>query len=380
MRPFLMILPAALVASGCATAPAPQSAREALRPYYAAVRGPLPVAPPGAQIDRSRAISRIAFGSCDNQDRHQDFWAKIAAVNPDLFMMIGDNVYGDTRATGAATIPTLSAAYGRLAARQEFRTFRTKVPMIAMWDDHDFGHNDGGGTFAFKEYAERIFETFWSSDQEVRARPGIHQQVMIGPEGQRVQIILLDTRFFRSDLKALPYQEKAPPLGWYLPDPDPETTILGEEQWRWLEDALDAPADLRLIVSSIQIVTDAHGFEKWGNFPHERERLYRLLDEKGVDNAVLLSGDRHQGGFYRSPQRAGLYELTSSSLNFSFASPDREWDEPDASRLGPLYADENFGTVEIDWASGDVLLSLFRSDGSLLKSERVQRLARRGRP
>lgn len=378
MRRSFMILPAALAAAGCTTAPAPQSAVDALRPYYAGVREPLPVAPPGVRLDRSRAISRIAFGSCDHQDRHQDFWARISAADPDLFLMIGDNVYGDTRATGAATVPTLSAAYGRLAQRQEFRAFRSRVPMAAVWDDHDFGHNDGGGTFAFKEYAERIFETFWGSDEAVRGRPGVHQELVVGPDGRRVQILMLDTRFFRSDLNALPYQEKAPPLGWYVPNTDPDSTVLGEEQWRWLEAALDTPADLRLIVSSIQVVTDAHGFEKWGNFPHERERLYRLLGDKGVDNAVLLTGDRHQGGLYRSPERPSLYELTSSSLNFSFAAPGRQWEEPDDRRLGPLYADENFGMVEIDWTRGDVLLSLYRSDGSLLRSERVERLARPG--
>ncbi|HEY0446399.1 MAG TPA: alkaline phosphatase D family protein [Allosphingosinicella sp.] len=377
MRRFFLAPAAALLAAGCATAPAPRSAEEALRAYYATVSEPLPVAPPGAVLDRAAGVSRIAFGSCVNQDRHMNFWAPIAAKRPDLFLMIGDNVYGDTRATGAATIPTLSASYARLAARPEFGEFRARVPMLAVWDDHDYGHNDAGGSFAFREYAERTFETFWGSDPAVRARPGVHQEVVVGPDGRRVQIILLDTRFFRSDLKSIPYQEKAPPLGWYVPTDDPQATLLGEQQWRWLEQALDTPAELRVIVSSIQIVTDAHGFEKWGNFPRDRERFYRLLDAKGVDNAVVLSGDRHQGGVYRSPQRPGLYELTSSSLNFSFADPRKPWSEPDPSRLGDIYGQENFGMVEIDWASGRVDLLLYGSDGALITRQSAGAIARR---
>jgi alkaline phosphatase D len=371
MKPILFAPAAALLAAGCVSVP-PQSPQEALRAYYANLEEPLPAAPPGARLDRSRAVTRIAFGSCVNQDRHQNFWAPIAAKNPDLFLLIGDNVYGDTRATGAATIPTLSAAYGRLAARPEFRDFRARVPMLAVWDDHDFGWNDAGGSFAFKEYAERTFEHFWGSDDDVRSRPGVYQQMVLGPDGRRVQIIMLDTRFFRSDLQSLPYQEKAPPLGWYVPSTDPQATILGDAQWRWLEAAFEAPADVRLIVSSIQVVTDAHGYEKWGNFPRDRDRLYALLEQKGVDNAVLLSGDRHQGALYRSPTRPGLYEITSSSLNFSFARPGEVWKEPDPARLGEMFAAENFGTIDIDWATGAVALALYGAAGEELARQVVQ--------
>ncbi len=364
---------AALAAAGCTTgAPPPHSAAEALRPYYATLREPLPVAPPGAVIDRSARVTRIAFGSCLHQERHQTVWAEIASKRPDLFLMIGDNVYGDVRTTGAADIPTLSASYARLASRQEFRDFRARVPMFAVWDDHDFGLNDAGGTFAFKEHAERVFETFWGSGEAVRSRPGVHDEILLGPDGERVQIVMLDTRFFRSDLKSLPYQEKAPPLGWNIPNTDPSATLLGEAQWRWLEQALSKPADVRLIVSSIQVVTDAHGYEKWGNIPADRQRLYALLEAKGIGNAVLLSGDRHQGAIYRSPAMPNLYELTASSLNYSFADPKRPWLEPDPTRLGEIYGAENYGLIDIDWASRRVRLSLLRSDGAKLTEQTVQ--------
>jgi alkaline phosphatase D len=39
-------------------------------------------------------------------------------------------------------------------------------------------------------------------------------------------------------------------VGWYIPHADPSTTILGEEQWEWLEQPLRQPADLRIIASS----------------------------------------------------------------------------------------------------------------------------------
>lgn len=362
----------ALVGGCAANSPAPRDARQALVRYYATLDQPLPIAPPGAALDPSAAVSRIAFGSCNHQDRQQSIWQSIAAQHPDLFLMIGDNVYGDIRATGAADIPTLRAAYARLAEREEFRRFRASVPMLATWDDHDFGHNDGGASFAFKPYAERIFEHFWGSDDAVRSRPGVYHQVVLGPPGRRVQIILLDTRYFRSDLTALPYREKAPPLGWYVPNADPGATLLGERQWRWLEQALDRPAEIRLIVSSIQILSNAHGFEKWGNFPGELARLTRLLERKGIDNALLLSGDRHRGAIYRSATRPSVYEMTSSSLNYSFARPGEKWIEPDPLRLGEMISAENFGMIEIDWAKGSVRFVLRGNDGATLASHQVR--------
>ena len=115
-----------------------------------------------------------------------------------------------------------------------------------------------------------------------------------------MQFILLDTRFFRSDLVRMPYRDPGPTLGWYLPNEDKKATLLGEVQWQWLAGELSKPADVRIIVSSTQIITNAHNFEGWTNFPREREKLYRLLAEKGVNNALVLSGDRHSAGLYKT--------------------------------------------------------------------------------
>jgi len=149
--------------------------------------------------------------------------------------------------------------------------------MFATWDDHDYGPNDSGGSFAFREWPETIFETFWGASDAAKSRSGVYDSFIAGPERQRVQIIMLDTRFFRSPLKSLPYQENRRPLSSYVADANPELTILGAEQWTWLKQELAQPAELRLLVSSTQVITDAHGFEKWGNHPVERERLYEAL-------------------------------------------------------------------------------------------------------
>jgi hypothetical protein len=61
---------------------------------------------------------------------------------------------------------------------------------------------------------------------------------------------------------------------------------------------LRQPADVRVIVSSIQVLPDDHRFEKWGNFPAERRRLLALIRATGGVPALLADSWRwiHAGG------------------------------------------------------------------------------------
>jgi alkaline phosphatase D len=379
MTRFLPI--AALLLAGCATSQtpvaspvAPQSAQEALRPYYAALETKLPKAAANPALSSETVLTRFAFGSCVNENRDMKFWDVIAAQKPQAFLLIGDNVYGDTRPTNGADIPTLTASYKKLSSRVEFDRFRRSVPMMTAWDDHDYGANDAGGAFAFKEWAEKIYESYWGSSDEVKSRPGVYESRIIGPEGKRVQFILLDARFFRSDLATMPYRDPGPSLGWYIPNTDPNATILGGAQWDWLANELQKPAELRFIISSTQVITDAHNFEGWTNFPKERERLYRLLAEKGVSNAIFLTGDRHSGGFYKTDAPGlskPLWDFTSSSLNFAFGKGDGGDREPDPRRTGGFWGIPNFGQIDIDWAAKKVTMSLRKDDGSVIETQVV---------
>ena len=360
--------------SGGTTSAAPASAQEALRPYYASIRQSAPKGPPGIELDEGTTITRFAFGSCINENRTMAFWDVIAKQKPQAFLLIGDNVYGDTGTTNAANIPTLAASYKKLSSRQEFYRFRGSVPMLTVWDDHDFGANDAGGSFAFKEYAETLFEEYWDASDEVRSRPGLYDSKIVGPVGKRVQFIILDTRFFRSDLARMNYQEQSPPLGWYIPNVDPKATVLGDAQWKWLAAELSKPADLRFIISSTQVVTSAHGYESWYNFPLEREKLYAMLAGKKVNNAVLLTGDRHAGGFYKTDLgglNRPLWEFTSSSLNFAFGKGDAGDKEPDPTRLGGFWGIPNFGQIDIDWATKKVTMTLRKDDASVIEKQEI---------
>ncbi len=312
-------------------------------------------------------ITRFAFGSCNGHEQPQHIWDAIAASNPQLFIAMGDNVYGDTGYDGSPGLETFIAAYAKQAQSAPFAALRAKVPMLATWDDHDYGPNDSGGSFAHRELSEDLFEAFWNSPQEVRSRPGVYHSVTKGPPGQRVQFILLDTRFFRSDLVAM---EEGGPLGRYTANNDPSATMLGDAQWQWLEAELARPAELRVLVSSIQVLSEAHNFEAWDNFPHERARLLDMLAARSESGLVVLSGDRHSAGLYES-EWAGeeFIEFTSSSLNrpVGIGTEAANVREPDPLRITPLVGEANFGTMAIDWQAREMTLAIRDENGAAVR-------------
>lgn len=331
-------------------------------------------------------LSRIAFGSCAVQLLPQTFWQQIAADKPDLFIFGGDNIYGDLKIVdgqprvGEGNPELLASNYALLAANPDFSAFRDQFRILPVWDDHDYGENDGGASYKYKEDSERQFLDFWKvpeSDPR-RTYPGIYFSEVYGLKGETVQIILLDTRYFRSDLLEASQQSArvdSPPdasgfVGKYVPDPDPGKTLLGEDQWRWLKAQLKKTADIRLIVSSIQVVADGHGWERWGNLPLQRQRLYKLITDENANGVIFLSGDRHRAALYELKSNEVPYpilELTSSSLNRPFPGGD----EMGPHQLGKMYEEANYSTVDIDWNNRTVELSIRNMAGESVRTKTV---------
>ncbi len=297
-------------------------------------------------------ISRIAFGSCVHQDHPQPIWTAVCASQPDLFVFMGDNIYGDTE-----DMAVLQAKYDRLAANPGFRQLRGFCPIIGTWDDHDYGENDAGTEYPRKRESQKVMLDFFQVPQEDprRNRPGVYRALEYGPPDKQVQVILLDTRYFRSSLGNRVWMESLQNVG-YLPNKAPGATILGEDQWRWLEAKLKEPARIRVIVSSIQILPKDHGYEKWANFPQERQRLLDLIRQTQAEGVVFFSGDRHRAEISRLPgEWVGypLYELTSSGLTQVV-----EGTEPNQYRLGSNFAGQNFGMLVVDWKEPEPVLTL----------------------
>ena len=312
----------------------------------------------------------IAFGSCADDDKpDHPIWDAIYDVKPEIFLMLGDNVYADTSEFIRTRDPELiKAEYEKLARSSKFKRLRQYSSVFATWDDHDYGLNDAGGEFAQKRASEQIFLDFFDvpTDAPERLRPGIYSVKYVEKYGKRIQIILLDTRYFRSAL--LQGQGSCK----YAENTSQSATILGNDQWEWLEQELQQPADFRILASSLQFLNDEHCWERWGAFPKERKRLLAVLRNNAVKNIVVVSGDRHLGEISRYASAAEeegnfpFYEVTSSPLSarsgFGEGDPNRFRIGRDNVRVA------NFGLIKVDWRINTVDLSLVGSDGTVLET------------
>src|SRR4029434_9856417 len=118
------------------------------------------------------------------------------------------------------------------------------------------------------------------------------------------------------------------------------------------------------------MVPEVDGWERWGNFPRERQKLYDTIRDTGANGVVLISGDRHLGALYREATGTPypLLEATSSGLNKFFPNPR----EAGPNRLGGVYGLPNFGTIDIDWWESRITLSIRDEAGQVVRTTMVQ--------
>ena len=293
-------------------------------------------------------IQRIAFGSCVKQYLEQPIWSAINAFEPELWIWMGDNIYGDSEDPAI-----LTAKYAQQKAIPGYANLRENCPIIGTWDDHDYGKNNAGKEYPSKKASQKAFLDFLDEPAESlrRQQKGVYWSHLYGDSKRAVQVILLDVRYFRD----IPGTENA--------------DVLGKKQWSWLEATLEqSDADLILIVSGIQVLQEDHRYEKWANFPEARKRLLDLASLETNGRVVFLSGDRHIGemaSLRHGSAASELVEVTSSSLTHSWTSYPGE---PNRHRIGEVYSENNFGTAEIDWKNRSIRFAIRDIDGSAQRS------------
>ena len=297
---------------------------------------------------------KYGLGSCLDQNLDQAIWPTIQEEKLDGFIFLGDNVYGD-QPNGQL-----------LKMKNAYEIQKTRLPkwlikekeILAIWDDHDFGLNDGGKDYLYKEKSKKMFLNFWNvaEDDPRNYREGLYFKKIKDIDGTKIEIIALDTRYFRSKLNG---KKNA-----YKPDINPQATILGKDQWDWFQSSItNSTAKAIIILSSIQVLATDHPYEKWANFPLERSKLMRILSEAAKHKAIIVvSGDRHRSGIY---QNNFFIEITASSLN----KPGSKFKESDPLLIGETFPDMNYGILDIQPLQNKITLSLHDKKGNKLNSK-----------
>ena len=299
---------------------------------------------------------KIAFGSCLDQDIPQPIWSTIQKDEVNAFIFLGDNVYGDDDSSGE--LDTLRAAYSK--QRSKLPSWLSEKEIYSIWDDHDYGENDGGSLYKGKRESQELFLNFWKipNNDQRHDQEGIYFDHEFTTDGVKVHLIALDTRYFRSELDG--------GFRSYKINDDDGATILGNDQWSWLNKVIKKDADLIILMTSIQLLATNHAYEKWSLFPNERKKMLKLIDTLDT-TTIVLSGDRHRAGIYKHND---IYEITASALNRP--SSRKSSNETDPLLLHKMYVKENYGLMLIDGINKEVKFSLKDIKGNLINTKTIK--------
>ena len=300
----------------------------------------------------------IAFGSCNKEQLPNNLWTEIQKDNPNVWIWGGDNIYADTH-----DMSVMAQKYQNQKNKSDYTIFRNNVEIIGIWDDHDYGVNDAGSGYSKKEESQQLFLDFMdvSSTDPLRNQEGIYTSKSYITDNIEVKIILLDTRYFRTGLTSNPSG------GGYIYNTFGEGTILGENQWNWLQQELEtSTASFNIIVSSIQFLSKEHGGECWGNFPHEAKKLEDLISSSDAQNVFLLSGDRH----YSEVSRKSITNLPYDLVDFTSSgmTHNTKTNAPNSFRVTDRVSMPNYGLVKINFAQNKVVFHIKGSSNRIIES------------
>ena len=303
-------------------------------------------------------IESIGFGSCNRTDLDQKIWDVIANQSMNAWVWLGDIVYAEEE-----NMDDLALKYSIQKSLPAYRKLSSKTNIFGIWDDHDFGKNDGGSEFRKKQQSRDLLFDFLdlSTDHPARSRNGAYQSYCFGVERQKVCLYLLDVRYFKEE-----YEKD---LGLKQRYKKNNGSLLGEEQWRWLEkELLKNDAEVNLLAGGIQLISSEHAYEKWANFPKARQRLFDLLKENKIKNPIYLSGDRHfaEISVIELLPNYKLYDVTSSGLTHSYEDLEEEFN---SKRISPLITSKNFGMINWNWDTRKIALQIYNIDGRILYEE-----------
>jgi alkaline phosphatase D len=305
----------------------------------------------------------VAIGSCNYINEPEldrpgkgygsgyPIFESINSKNPDIMIWGGDNIY--LREADWDSKTGILHRYTHSRSIKEMQPLLAKTQNFAIWDDHDFGPNDSDRSFYNKNLTLEAFKDFWAN-KSYGMNPEQNEGNYSTFNWGDAQFFLLDDRFFKS-----PNDRKTG-----------ERTILGNEQFEWLIDALSSSnASFKIIYIGGQVITTAARFENYATYPEEKEKLLKEIEANKIKGVLFLSGDRHFTELSKLERNGNypLYDWTVSPLTSGIAESYKQ-DKNTNQVEGSLFTVNNFGTILFSGnaANRQMKLSLFDKEGAAL--------------
>lgn len=273
-------------------------------------------------------------------------------INPNLtfFIHLGDMHYRDIK---DGDIEKYRKAYRDVFSQKRQRNLYKDLPIVYIWDDHDYSKNNSDGHYKGKYSASQVYrETVphypLTEDLDKNLNLGaIYHSFIVG----RVRFIVTDARFHRNiDI---------------IKDPDTgisTSSMLGNAQRDWLFRQLnEGKQNQKCIVwvNSVPWIDEAtNKSDTWGGYATERKIIANFIQDNGITNLVMLSGDAHMlalddgqnnkysssgGGSFPVIQAASLASLSSKK-----GGPYQFGPFPGKEQWGILTFTDNDGKISLN--------------------------------
>lgn len=301
---------------------------------------------------------KVALGSCAyiNETKYDrpvkegkspyggnyEIFTAIAAQKPNLMLWLGDNIY--LREADWYSKTGIYHRYTHTRSLPEMQPLLATTANLAIWDDHDYGPNDGDRSFVGKEIARKAFKDFWANPSYGKKGEGTESFF----EWADVQFFLTDDRWFRS-----PNNTKSEKRDYF-----------GQEQLdRLVESLVGSRATFKFVLVGGQVLNSVKNYETLINIAeHERTYLLDKIAKEEIKNVIFLTGDRHHSELslveVKTPSGKSLkvYDWTVSPLTST--SYDASKEENTYRIPGSHYGSRNFGTMDITGALKERILNL----------------------
>lgn len=270
----------------------------------------------------------FAFVSCQNFPAgYYAAYRDLVQQDPDLVVHLGDYIYEGPGNAGirphvpAQEIMTLEdyrVRHAQYKTDPHLQAAHAAAAWLVTWDDHEFDNNySANDTDPDMEPAAMLarraaaYQAYWEH------MPLHRPQAPDGPYlplyrrlamGDLVQFHVLDTRQYRSDQTNCAGE---PMTGGYCPSArDPNRTLLGDGQERWLLEGLDR-SSARWNVMAQQVIfaqrDNAPALDKqdyvgngdqWDGYKADRDTIVEFLQARRPSNPVVITGDVHRNLVY----------------------------------------------------------------------------------
>lgn len=272
-----------------------------------------------------------------------------------FMLWLGDNWY--TREVDYSSPWGLWYRVSRERAMPVMKDLFANMPNYAIWDDHDFGPNDIGKEYIFKEESREVFKQYWANPSYGENGKGIYTKFSYSD----VDIFMLDDRTWRSSDELMDSIDGKP---------NTFKEMFGKQQMEWLMNALaGSSASFKIVATGTQMLNPVSPYNCFRRYPAEYNALLKFIDEQKIPGVVFLTGDRHHSEVIELKGKIGypLYDITVSPLTSGthiISGPEK--DNP--YRVFKLDQKQNYGKVSVAGKPGERVMKVefFDAKGSAL--------------